>query len=72
MTEVLMDKIGLKYVGGGIAIMAPNTWVPTRDLSPEEVKLYGGKRALKATGYYVDPPQEDDESKESEVIDDGS
>jgi hypothetical protein len=65
-----MDKIGLVYVGGGIAIQPPNTWVPTRDLSPDEVKLYGGKRWLKATGFYTDPPK--DEKDESEVTDDGS
>jgi len=67
-----MDKIGLVYKGGGIAIMAPNTWVPTRDLSPDEVKLYGGKRALKATGFYIDPPAAEDDEHESEVTDNGS
>lgn len=42
--------MALKYTGGGFI---PN--VPARDLTEEEVKIYGGADALVKTGLYVSP-----------------
>ena len=38
---------GLKYVGNGFL-----PGVPAKDLTPEQVELYGGEKALLASGLY--------------------
>ena len=43
----------LIYTGGGYGGAQPN--IPARDLTDEEVKLYGGAEALVKTGLYVRP-----------------
>ena len=45
-----MTKIGLIYIGHGFL-----PGIPARDLSAEDVKRYGGKEALLATGLYAEP-----------------
>lgn len=43
------DSIRLSYVGGGFL-----PGVPARDLTAEEVELYGGAKVLIASGLYVE------------------
>ena len=42
--------IELKYIGNGFI-----PGIPARDLSAEDVKKYGGKEKLLATGLYAEP-----------------
>ena len=45
----LYKPIALVYVGEGITISG----IPARDLTPEEVKKYGGRQKLVETGLYT-------------------
>jgi len=54
MPEKAKEKVGLVYLGGG---SLPG--IPARDLTPDEVKKYGGKADLKKSGLYGDPKKPD-------------
>lgn len=43
---------GLKYIGSGTVWRVIKQPIPPRDLTAEEVKFYGGKRSLLASGLY--------------------
>jgi len=64
---------GLVYIGDGSVWHERGKPVPSRDLSKDEVRLYGGKRSLVASGLYARPeaPPIESQQKDDEVKDNG-
>jgi hypothetical protein len=62
----------LIYVGAGAVWMQDGQPVPNRNLTAEEVELYGGERVLLKGGLYVKPPKKRRSKEEVEEVDHGS
>jgi len=61
----------LIYIGNGAVWFQDQQPVPNRNLTADEVELYGGERALLKSGLYVKPPRKRSQ-KEAEEVDNGS